>query len=112
MIPGSWVTCTIAESKTESTECDLGRVYENVIVQLPALTSGTIKLQGAKFSGDTAKDIYIVVPTTGALIQVISAATTGDHMVVYPLGGFRFIKFVSGAEQAAARTIYCQGVRS
>jgi len=110
MIVGKWVTCTIT-SGTTTTECDLGREYETVLVQLPSLTSGTVAVQGSKYSGDTAKDIYTYVPTTGAVIQMITAATTGNYLCVFPIGGFRFIKFVCGASQTS-KTFYCCGVRS
>lgn len=110
MICGEWVTCVIT-SGTTSAECNLGRVYETVIVQIPALTSGTIAIQGGKYAGDTTKNIYTYNPADGHVDQMITAATTGDYFVVLPIGGFQFIKFVSGVSQTA-ETFYCQGVRS
>lgn len=112
MIHGAWVTCEIEDGETASTECDLGRVYETVIVQLPALASGTITVQGARVTGGTAKNIYTYNPADGHIDQMITAATTGDYFCVFPIGGFQYITFVSGASQSGGDTIYCQGVRS
>jgi len=113
MIHGEWVTCTIASGKT-STECDLGRVYQKVVVYLPTLAqtgTNTVAVQGAKYSGDTAKDIYTYNPADGAVDKMITENTAGDVMVVFPIGGFQFIKFVCGENQTS-ETIYCCGVRS
>ena len=112
MVEGEWVSCTIADQQTVSGECDLGRVYETVIVQLRSLTSGTISVQGGKYKGDTAKNIYTYNPADGHVDQMITAATTGDYFCVFPIGGFQYITFVSGATQSGGDTIYCQGVRS
>ena len=114
MIHGAWVTCTIASGKT-STVCDLGRVYEKVMVYLPTLTASaanTIYVQGAKYTADSYKNIYTYVPSGGAIVQMAATANcAGDCMVVYPIGGFQFIKFVCGETQTTV-TFYCQGVRS
>lgn len=113
MICGEWVTCTIASGKT-STECNLGRVYEKVMVYLPSLAqsgTNTVTVQGAKYSGDTAKDIYTYIPSTGAVVVMQAENTAGDVMVVFPIGGFQFITFVCGENQTS-ETIYCCGVRS
>ena len=112
MICGEWVTCEIEDGETASTECDLGRVYETVIVQLPSLASGTIAVQGAKVTGGTPKNIYTYNPADGLIDQMITAATTGDCFIVFPIGGYQYITFVSGASQSGGDTIYCQGVRS
>lgn len=112
MIHGAWVTCEIADKKTASDECDLGRVYETVIVYLPALASGTIAVQGAKYKSDTPKNIYTYNPATGYIVQMITTATTGDYFCVLPIGGFQFITFVSSTEQSDGDTISCCGIRS
>ena len=113
MISGEWVTCTIASGKT-STECNLGRVYEKVMVYLPALAqtgTNTVIVQGGKYKGDAAKDIYTYNPADGKVDKMITENTAGDVMVVFPIGGFQFITFVCGEDQTS-ETIYCCGVRS
>lgn len=111
MIHGAWVSC--AMDGTTSAECDLGRVYEKVMVQLPTLAqtgTNTVTVQGGKYSGDTFKNVYTYIPSTGAVVVMQVANTAGGFMAVFPIGGFQFIKLVCGETQDV--TFYCQGVRS
>jgi hypothetical protein len=83
-----------------------------MLIELPALTSGTIKPQGAETLGGTYNDIYVTEASTGAPVKVISAATTGGFTWIVPIGGYKYIKIVSGATQLAERLIRVCGVRS
>ena len=112
MIIGEWKAATIANAGTSSAAVDLGREYETLLIYLPTLTSGTIKVQGAEKLASTYADIYTTETSTGAPVAVISGATVGGFFWVAPIGGFKYIKIVSGASQGAERLIRVCGVRS
>ncbi len=113
MIHGEWVTCTISSGETESSECDLGRVYETAIVLLPSLDSGTIAVRGRLETGGTDYNLYTYNDADGHVVQIITAATTGGYFCIFPIGGYQFITFESGASQDSGTvTFYAMGVRS
>ena len=115
MVHGSWKTVTIAAAPTTtSSEVDLGRQYETIIIVCPALTtSATVAIQGAMVTGGTPQNIHIINPSAGTNLQVITAAfTTENFILIAPIGGIQFIKLVLSAAQAAAKTFYACGVRS
>ena len=100
-IYGSWKAATIASSGTSSAEVNLGRDYEYLQIQIPTLTSGTIKLQTAELTGGTFLDLGDVVTTE-----------TGTHNYhdVFLLGGWQYIKVVSSVTQGAERLIRVRGM--
>ena len=113
MIIGQWLAATIAIDGTSSDAVDLGRDYETLLIYLPTLVSGTVKVQVAEKLGGTYADVYITEVSTGAPVQQISAATTGDFVWVASIGGYRYIKIVSSATQTiTARLIRVCGIRS
>ena len=99
---GEWLTATIASGGTSTNEINLGRDFEYLQIVLPALTSGTIKIQVSDVTGGTFQDLGSGI-TTGT--------TTGGYSTVFKLGGYHFIKVVSSAAQAAARSIKVRGMR-
>ncbi len=110
MIFGSFVDCTIT-SGTTSAATDLGRPYEWMAIIMPAsLSNGTITVQGSETSGGTYTTLYITNPTDGTNEPLTSSATTGSITWVVPIGGFQFIKLVSGASQTA-KTFRVRGIR-
>jgi hypothetical protein len=110
MIFGSFVDCTIA-SGTTSAATDLGRPYEWMAIVMPAsLSSGTISVYGSETSGGTYTQLYITNPTDGTNEPLTSDATTGSIVWVVPIGGFQFIKIVSGASQTT-KTFRVRGFR-
>ena len=115
MIHGSWKTVTIAQTPAvASSEVDLGRPYETLIVVCPALTtSATVSIQGAMVTGGTFQNIHTTDPATGNNKQVITAAFTSANFTwIAPIGGVQFITLTLSAAQAAAKTFYVCGVRS
>ncbi len=101
MIFGSFIDCAIADNGTTSAAADLGRPYETMAIIMPALISGTITVQGSETSGGTYTTLYITNPTDGTNEPLTSSATTGEITWVVPIGGFQFIKLVSGASQTS-----------
>ena len=101
-IYGSWKAATIPINDTTSAEVDLGRDYDFLEIQIPTLTSGTIKIQIAEKTGGTFYDLGDGVTT---------ASGTHNYADVFRLGGYQFIKVVASASQAAARSIRVRGGR-
>lgn len=99
---GEWRAATIALDGTSSAEVNLGRDYDYLEIQIPTLTSGTIKLQVAEKTGGTFYDLGDGVTT---------ASGTHNYADVFRLGGYQFIKVVASASQSAQRLIRARGMR-
>lgn len=100
-LPGSWIAATIANGGTSSSVVDLGRVYDFLGVELPTLTSCTLKLQAAETLAGTYRDLGDSITTD---------TTTGARKDVWKLGGWQYIKVVSSAEQGGERLIRVRGM--
>lgn len=109
MIESSWLTCACT-SGTTSTECDLGKVYEKIIVLLPTLDSDTVAVQGAMKTGGTPYNIYTYNHADGYVDQMITESSNGDFFCVFPIGGFQYITFE--VQSSITGTFYVMGVRS
>ena len=101
-IYGEWLAATIASSGTSSSEVNLGRDFEFLQIQIPTITSATLKVQVAESSGGTFYDL-------GSSLTTV--AGTGNYATVFKLGGYQFIKIVSSASQGAERLIRVRGMR-
>jgi len=112
MIFSDWKAATILNGGTSSAAVDLGKDYEFMLIELPTLTSQTIKPQAAETLAGTYYDLYDTPPATGAAVKIITAATTGDYIWLVPIGCVRFVKIVSGGAQGAQRLIRVRGQRS
>lgn len=111
MILSTWKAATIANGGTSSSEVNLGRAYDMLIIVIPTITSATIKIQGSETTGGTFYDIYTTDPADGHESQVITVAGTGSLVWVAPIGGFQYIKVVSSVAQGAERLIRVCGTR-
>jgi len=99
---GRWLPATIASGGTSSDAVNLGMDADAVCIQLPTLTSCTIKLQVAEESGGTYQDLGSGVTT---------ATTTGAYNTMLKAGGYSHIKVVSSAAQGAERLIRVRGMK-
>ena len=99
---GSWMAATIPNADTTSAEVNLGRDMDFMEIQIPTVTSGTLKVQVAEKTGGTFRDLGASVTTD---------TTTGAYHDVWKLGGYQFIKVVSSAAQGAERLIRVRGMR-
>jgi len=99
---GEWKAATIANGATSSAEVDLGRDYDFMEIQIPTITSGTIKVQTSENTGGTFLDLGDGVTT---------ASGTHNYHDVFNLGGWRYIKVVSSVSQGAERLIRVRGMR-
>lgn len=100
-LPGSWKAATIASAGTSSAEVNLGRDYDLLDIQIPTITSATLKVTVAEKTGGTFRDLGSSVTTD---------TTTGNYSDVWKLGGYQFIKIVSSASQGAERLIRVRGM--
>lgn len=113
MIIGNWLDASISASGTVSSEVDLGRAYETLLVVVPAVSaSSQISVQVAEKSGGTFQDLYVTDPADGGDNQVISAAGTGAFTWQVPLGGFEFIKIKASVTATGDEAFRVCGVRS
>ncbi len=99
-LPGSWKAATITAG-TSSDEVDLGRDYDFLDIQIPAMTAGTIKIQVAEKTGGTFRDLGDGITT---------AMGTHNYHDVFKLGGYQFIKVVSSVSQSGTVLIRVRGM--
>ncbi len=114
MITGSTVTATIAKDGTTSGVADLGRPYERVLIAIPTIDSATVSLQVAETTGGTYRVLHYFAPEAAtSQLWATTAGTGGIEVVCEHLGGFEFVKVVTGAAQtSAAVTFSLRGIRS
>ncbi len=96
-------TITIATDDTTSAEVDLGADCDLLQVIIPALTACTVKVQVAEVTSGTFQDL-------GSGQTTVSG--TGSYSTMFKLGGYRYIKLVTSAAQAANRTFRVRGAKS
>ena len=96
-------TITIATSATDSAEVDLGNNYEYLKIIIPALTAAQIYLKVSPTTGGTFAELGNGAART--------ASTSGSYNTTFRLGGHRFIKVCSSANQLADRVFTVQGYR-
>ena len=101
-IYGSWLAATIDAAGTSSAEVDLGSSYDYLLIQIPTLTSCTIKLQVSETTGGTFYDLGDGV-TTGV--------GTHSYADIFPLFGYQYIKVVASETQGTERLIRVRGMR-
>ena len=100
---GEWKAATIASGGTSSAEVDLGQDYNYLEIQIPTLTSCTLKIQVAEKTGGPFYDLGDGVAT---------GAGTHNYADVFKLGGYQFIKVVTSESQGAQRLIRVRGMRN
>ena len=97
---GDWKAATIAANQTDSDEVDVGRDFDYLEIQIPALDACTIKLQTAEKTGDTFRDLGDGEATESG---------THNYHDVFNLGGYQFIRIKASANQSAGETFKCRG---
>jgi len=114
MIDGSWVSCVVnvSSSNTLSEEADLGRTYQSMMAVLPTLTATAVAVKVAMNSGGTYYSLYTTnIDGSPETVSTDENVTTGFAWDV-PIGGFQYVKLLCSNAQAANRTFYLKGVRS
>ena len=99
---GNWLSVVIAKEGTKSAEVNLGRDYDYLQIQIPALDTCDMNLETSMTSGGTFQN----------LSGTTEAVTTGAYDDVWYLGGWQFIKLeCSAGQDSAAVTFYVRGMR-
>jgi len=99
---GQWQAATIAAGAASSSVIDLGREYDYLSVQIPAMDSCKLHLQVSEKSGGSFFDLGKETTTN---------EETFNRADVWRLGGWRFIKVLSTVTQTQERLIRVCGMR-
>jgi len=108
---GEWVTVTVAQTGTTSSEANLGKEFRAVQVYNPALDSATITIKPSRNTGDTAVQAYTMdQDATGDFVNT-TTARTGAGMNIFRDIYAQYVTIVCGAAQnTALRTFYIRGI--
>ena len=125
MLIGSWLDCLIdIDRATEFTGddvdlysklIDLGREYERLLILVPTITSAALSIyvQEVAAVATVPKQLNYYKPEAAAHVAWATTAGTGAIAIsCESLGGYRYVRIYSGANQAADRTLRICGVRS
>ena len=100
---GEWIAATIASSNSESAACDLGRDYDYLSVQIPAMDECKLSLKVAEKLASTYYKLGEGKSTD---------TETFNRGAIWILGGWRYIKVVASRAQTAERLIRVRGMRN
>ena len=99
---GLWKPATISAGASITSEIDLGRSYDSLMLIIPPMDECKMYIQVSEQTGgpfyDLGKD------TTTDL-------ETFDRAAAWTLGGFQYIKVAATESQAAGRLIRIRGMR-
>lgn len=115
MIIGAWKAATIAESTQVSSEVDLGRPYETLLISFPDLTNDTkITVKVAEQTGDTAYELHSFDYATGQNKVIdVRSGDLAQFFVQVPIGGFQYITlYADTAAPSGGWAIRVCGTRS
>ena len=105
-----WKTCVIAASGQLSAVCNLGKPYENAVVQVPTIDEGTLVVRASRTATGTGVGLYITHSTGATPVALNIASGTGNFMWMIPLKGVQYLWFYAGAAQSSnAVTFYVRG---
>jgi len=122
MFASDWITATIdIDRSTEFTGDDADRYtdvidlednYEFLTVFIPTITSASItpylQMDGDIDTVPVASYFFHDNDADTDVIQSSAAATT-TKFLTFNIGGCRYLRLYSSANQAADRTLYCRG---
>lgn len=101
---GTWLPCTVDNATTTSAALDLGDDYYYLNLYTPTITTGTVTIQVAReLTGTYAADGQTAIGLT---------STSGGFYSTLVLGGYRYVKIVTGATQiGGAAAFWVRGYR-
>ena len=99
--PMQWQSTTVANTASNSASIDLGRIYDKIQLDLPALNACSINVKVARTSGGT----YNFLASLAAV-----DVTTGSKQIVLNVMGHQFMQVYCDNAQGAARTIWYRGI--
>jgi len=97
-----WQTVNIANAGTLSSAVDLGRIYDMIQLDIPAMNVCSLSITVSKIPGGTYN-------TLGASSPVVPV-NVGSFQEVFKIGGHQFLKIQCDNAQAANRTFYYRGI--
>ena len=100
-IYGRWKAATIAASGSKSSIVDLTRSYDRLTLEIPLMGECKLSLE---VSEDLDGPYYELGKDTTTDLETFNRAD------VWQLGGWRYIKVVSSAQQSAERLIRVRGM--
>lgn len=123
MVEGTWLDATLdidraSEFTGDDVDCfsslvDLGRSFKELLISLPAIDAATVVIYGQE-QGDAAlvpKVIHYFKPEAAANVAWATTSGTGALTVTCNfLGGIRYIRLFTSANQTADRTIRVRGI--
>lgn len=126
MYDSAWKTVTLDfdRSSTEfvgddvdrfSELCDLGSVYEKIVVIIPPLsTSGAVSIYGQNLPAIATVCFQVQAWDTDATGHYAHATSSGAGSIIaiFNVGGLQYFRVNVDANQSANRVFYCKGVRS
>lgn len=100
---------TFASGATTTSEVDIGKAYDIVMIEMPSATTYNINLQGANATGGNFKRIYNVVADNDAVVTAIeiTSATAGTNGAIVPVPYHtQFMKLEAQTAVADGATYY------
>lgn len=97
---GQWASVAIANGASLSSAIDLGRIYDFIQLDVPAVNATSVGIDVSRTAGGT----YNALGTTAAVD--ISA---GSKQYVLNIHGHQFLKVNCTNAQGAARTVWYRG---
>ena len=105
-----WEECVIAKNGQLSGVCNLGKAYENAVVQVPTIDTATLVVRASRTLTGTGVGLYITHDQTAVPVALNIGSGTGNFMWIIPLKGVQYLWFYAGAAQStAAVTFYVRG---
>jgi hypothetical protein len=97
-----WQSTTIANASNVSAAINLGRIYDFIQLDIPAVNACSLSLLASSIVGGTYN-------TLGASSPAVNVGT-GSFEEVFRIGGHQFIKVLSSVIQNATRTFNYRGL--
>ena len=105
-----WKSCVIAIDGQLSAVCNLGKPYENAVIQVPTIDEGTLVVRASRLVDGTGIGLYITHDQTAVPVALNVGTGTGNFMWIIPLAGVQYLWFyTSVAQSSAAVTFYVRG---
>lgn len=94
--------------------CDLGGIYEKVLLFIPTIDNGTVTLHIQRNNSIATVPVPLNILDADATGHFASATTagTGGIAVIFEIGGAEAFRVYTGANQTADRTFYARGFNS
>lgn len=100
--PGQWASTTIANGATNSATMDLGRVFDLIQFDIPAVNTCAMSLKVCKILAGTFNTLGGSAPTVNVGV--------GSCYETFRLGGYQYVQLISSVTQNANRSVGYRGI--